>query len=62
MKTNIKVKFKDNTERIFDANRFTFNKDGFCDLEFYEDNKKRLDACVAMDEIKYLTFVEVKDD
>ncbi|MGR7914441.1 hypothetical protein ACU68Y_00225 [Finegoldia sp. P1-F-LS] len=60
MTTKIKIVFKDNQERVFDANRFTFNKDGFCDLEFYEDNKKRLDACVAMDEIKYLRFVEVE--
>lgn len=41
MKTNIKVKFKDKTERVFDANTFTFTNDGFCDLEFNEEDKSR---------------------
>lgn len=61
MKTNIKIVFKDKTERVFDANTFTFTNDGFCDLEFNEENKNRLVACVSMDEIKYLIFVKVEE-
>lgn len=61
MKTNIKVKFKDKTERVFDANTFTFTNDGFCDLEFNEEDESRLVACVSMDEIKYLMFVDVEE-
>ena len=61
MKTNIKIVFKDKTERVFDANTFTFTNDGFCDLEFDEENKSRLVACVSMDEIKYLIFVKVEE-
>lgn len=60
MKTNIKVVFKDNRERLFDANVFTFTEDGFCDLEFNEKNERRLVASVSMDEIKYLIFVNAK--
>lgn len=61
MKTNIKIVFKDKTERVFDANTFTFTNAGFCDLEFDEENKNRLVACVSMDEIKYLIFVKVEE-
>lgn len=63
MKTNIKIVFKDNTEWVFDANAFNFEEDGFCHLDFVdEDDKGRLVACVSTDEIKYLRFVEVKDE
>ncbi|MDU5970526.1 MAG: hypothetical protein E6Z12_04260 [Finegoldia magna] len=63
MKTNIKVKFKDNMERIFDANSFGFEEDGFCYLDFVdEDDKGGFVACVSTDEIKYLRFVEVEDE
>ena len=60
MKTNIKVVFKDNRKCVFNANTFTFTNDGFCDLEFSEEDRGSLVACVSMDEIKYLIFVEVK--
>lgn len=61
MKTNIKIKFKDKTERVFDANTFGFEEDGFCHLDFVdEENKSRLVASVSMGEIKYLIFVEVE--
>ena len=62
MKTNIKIKFKDNTELVFDANTYAFKNDGFCELYFDEENKSRLVASVSMDEIKYLIFVEVEDE
>ncbi|MDU2374745.1 hypothetical protein [Anaerococcus vaginalis] len=62
MKTNIKVKFKDNTECVFDANTFIFADNGFCDLKFSRENRSRLIACVSMNEIKYLIFVEVEDE
>ena len=62
MKTNIKVKFKDNTERIFDANSFRLGYDGFYDLNFIdEEDSGRLVASVSVNEIKYLIFVEVKE-
>ena len=63
MKTNIKIVFKDNTEWVFDATAFGFEEDGFCYLDFVdEDDKGRLVACVSTDEIKYLRFVEVEDE
>lgn len=63
MKTNIKIVFKDNTEWVFDANAFNFEEDGFCHLDFVdEDDKGRLMACVSTDEIKYLRFVEVENE
>lgn len=62
MKTNIKVKFRDDTEQIFDANTFMFANNGFCDLKFSRENRSRLIACVSMSEIKYLIFVEVEDE
>lgn len=63
MKTMVKVVFKDENETIFDANSFKFEEDGFCYLEFAdeEDDFIRLDACVLMSEIKYLKFVEVEE-
>lgn len=62
MKTNIKVVFKDNRERVFDANTFDFDEDGFCYLDFVdeEDNEKCV-ACISISEIKYLMFVEVRE-
>lgn len=61
MKTNIKIVFKDNKEHVFNANTFGFEEDGFCYLDFVdEDDKGRLVACVSTDEIKYLRFVEVE--
>lgn len=60
MKTNVKVVFKDNQERVFDANKFIFQNYRFCDIQREEENERRLVACVAMDEIKYLMFVEVE--
>lgn len=63
MKTNIKVVFKDGVKCLFDANGFDIDKNGFCVLDFIdEEDESRLVACVSMDEIKYLTFVEVEDD
>lgn len=60
-KTNIKVKFKDNTERIFDANSFRLDYDGFYDLKFIdEEDRGMLVASVSVNEIKYLIFVEVE--
>ena len=61
MKTNIEVTFKDNKERVFNANTFEFRNDGFCRLCFDEEDKSRLVASVSMSEIKYLVFVEVKE-
>ena len=62
MKTNIKIVFKDNTEWVFDANSFDFEEDGFCRLDFVdEEDRGSLVACVSMDEIKYLRFVEVEE-
>lgn len=62
MKTNIKVKFKDNTECIFDANSFRPGYIGFYDLKFIdEEDRGRLVASVSVNEIKYLIFVEVKE-
>lgn len=61
MKINIKIKFKDNTEIVFDANTFIFAGNGFCDLKFSRENRSRLVACVSMNEIKYLMFVEVEE-
>lgn len=61
MKTNIKVVFKDENETIFDANTFKFEEDGFCYLEFNEEDKYRLVACVSTSEIKYLMFVKVEE-
>lgn len=61
MKTNIKVVFKNENETIFDANTFKFEEDGFCYLKFNEEDKYRLVACVSMDEIKYLRFMEVEE-
>lgn len=61
MKTNIKVKFRDDTEQIFYANTFIFANNGFCDLKFSRENRSRLIACVSMNEIKYLIFVEVEE-
>ena len=60
MKTNIKVKFKDNTEFVFDANTFEFRNYGFCRLCFDEEDKSRLVASVSMSEIKYLIFIDVE--
>lgn len=62
MKTNIKIVFKDNTEWVFDANTFGFEEDGFCYLDFVdEEDKSRIVGCVSMDEIKYLRFMEVEE-
>lgn len=62
MKANIKVVFKDNTEWVFDANSFNFDEDGFCYLDFVdEEDRGSLVACVSTSEIKYLRFVEVKE-
>lgn len=62
MKTNIKIKFKDNTECVFDANTFGLGDDGFYDLEFVdEEDRGRLVACASISEIKYLMFVEVEE-
>ncbi|PMC81371.1 hypothetical protein [Anaerococcus hydrogenalis] len=61
MKTNIQVVFKDENETIFDANSFRFEEDGFCYLEFNEEDKYTLIACVSTSEIKYLMFVEVEE-
>lgn len=62
MKRNIKVVFKDNNECVFDANIVDFNKYGFCNLELNEKDESTVVACVPMNEIKYLRFVEVEDD
>lgn len=63
MKTNIKIVFKDNRIRLFGANTFGFEEDGFCYLDFVdEEDKSRLVACVSMDEIKYLIFVDAKSE
>lgn len=62
MKTNIKVVFKDENETIFDANSFKFEEDGFCYLEFVdEEDNFILVACVSIYAIKYLKFVEVEE-
>lgn len=62
MKTNIKVVFKDKNECIFDANAFNFDEDGFCYLDFVnEEDRGSLVACVLTSEIKYLMFVEVEE-
>lgn len=62
MKTNIKIKFKDNTECVFDANSFRLGYDGFYDLKFIdEEDRGMLVASVSANEIKYLIFVEVKE-
>lgn len=61
MKTNIKVVFKDEKKCIFDANGFDFEEDGFCRLDFIdEEDRGSLVAYVSMSEIKYLMFVEVE--
>lgn len=63
MKTNIKVVFKDNTGCVFDANSFDFEEDGFCCIDFVdEEDRGSLVAYVSMSEIKYLMFVEVEDE
>ena len=62
MKRNIKVVFKDGMQRAFDADIVDFNKYGFCDLELNEKDGSIVVACVSTDEIKYLRFVEVKDE
>ncbi|KWZ89107.1 hypothetical protein HMPREF3224_01954 [Anaerococcus hydrogenalis] len=62
MKTNIKIVFKDKTERVFDANTFGFEEDGFCHLDFVdEEDRGSLVAYASMSEIKYLMFVEVEE-
>ncbi|EGC83347.1 MULTISPECIES: hypothetical protein [Anaerococcus] len=62
MKTNIKIVFKDNTEWVFDANTFGFEEDGFCRLDFVdEEDRGSLVACVSTSEIKYSMFVEVEE-
>lgn len=62
MTTNIKVVFKDNRNHVFNANGFNFEKDGFCYLDFIdEEDKSRLVACVSTAYIKYLRFVEVEE-
>lgn len=62
MKTNIKIVFKDNTEWVFDANGFDFEEDGFCRLDFVdEEDRGSLVGYVSMSEIKYLRFVEAKE-
>ena len=62
MKINIKIVFKDNTEWVFDANTFGFEEDGFCRLDFVdEEDRGSLVACVSTSEIKYSMFVEVEE-
>lgn len=62
MKTNIKIVFKDNTEWVFDANTFGFEEDGFCHLDFVdEEDRGSLVAYVSTSEIKYLRFMEVEE-
>lgn len=62
MITNIKVVFKDNRECLFGANTFGFEKDGFCYLDFVDDEDVgKFIACVSICEIKYLKFVEVEE-
>ncbi|MDU5912851.1 MAG: hypothetical protein E6Z21_01005 [Anaerococcus vaginalis] len=62
MKTNIKIVFKDNTEWVFDANSFNFDEDGFCHLDFVdEEDRGSLVACVSTSEIKYLRFMEAEE-
>lgn len=62
MKTNIKIVFKDNTEWVFDANTFGFEEDGFCRLDFVdEEDRGSLVGYVSMSEIKYSMFVEVEE-
>lgn len=62
MKTNIKVVFKDDMKCLFNADAFRFEEDGFCYLEFVdEEDNFILVACVSMSEIKYLVFVEVEE-
>ncbi len=63
MKTNVKVKFKDDKEEMFNANSFMLGDKGFYDLIFVDekDNEKCV-ACVSTSEIKYLMFVEVEDE
>lgn len=51
----------DENETIFDANSFKFEEDGFCYLEFNEEDEYRFIACISMSEIKYLVFVEVEE-
>ena len=62
MKTNVKVKFKDDKEEMFNANSFMLGDKGFYDLIFVDekDNEKCV-ACVSISEIKYLMFVEVEE-
>lgn len=62
MKRNIKVVFKDGMQRAFDADIVDFNKYGFCDLELNEKDGSIVVACVSMNEIKYLMFVEVENE
>lgn len=61
-KTNIKVVFKDNRESIFDANVFGFEDDGYCYLDYVDDEDNgKLVACIPLFEVKYLNFVEVEE-
>lgn len=62
MKTNVKVKFKDDKEEMFNANSFMLGDKGFYDLIFVDekDNEKCV-ACVSISEIKYLRFMEVEE-
>lgn len=62
MKRNIKVVFKDGMQCVFDADIVDFNKYGFCDLELNEKDGSIVVACVSMNEIKYLMFVEVENE
>lgn len=47
---------------MFDANSFDFDEDGFCCLDFVdEEDRGSLVACVLTSEIKYLRFMEVEE-
>lgn len=61
MKTMIKVVFKDDMKCLFDADAFRFEDNGFCYLEFNEEDKYSLIACISTSEIKYLMFVEMEE-
>ena len=62
MKTMIKVVFKDDMKCLFDADAFRFEDNGFCYLDFVDEEDRDVSvACVSTSEIKYLMFVEVEE-
>lgn len=62
IRTKIKIVFRDDNECVFDANFFEFTKDGFCNLNIVNGDRRGLVGCVSMSEIKYLKFIGVEDE